>query len=265
MKDKNAFKKLSGMQLAKEIRWLLEEKYKGKQNELFFSDVTRLKKGEPVDYVIGFTQFLDCKIDLTDSTLIPRAETEFWMERAIRKISKETKKETVRCLDIFSGSGCIGISILHNIRSSIVDFGDIQTNCLDQIQKNIESNNINASRTNIYNSNCFEGIPQKKYDYIFANPPYVAFDRKKNMQKSVIEWEPHEALFSKDNGLYYIKKIIQKASGFLEEDGVIFIEFDSWQKEDIEKLVPKDVYIYTFWKDQFEKWRTVVLQKTTTG
>ncbi len=253
----------------KEKLWLLEEKYHGEKSDAFFSDVTRLEKGEPVDYVIGFTQFLDCHIDLSHLPLIPRTETEFWVERAIKEISARGgsasggKKEPIRCLDLFSGSGCIGIALACHIRSATVDFGDNKDDCLEQIKKNLEKNKIETSHVNIYKSDRFENIPQKKYDYIFANPPYISRTREKNVQRSVMKWEPTDALFAEDGGLYYIKKIIQEAPAFLKKNGKIFIEFDSWQKETIEKFILPDKYICTFWKDQFGKWRTVVLEKIT--
>ena len=264
---KKTFKKSGKVQLEKEISWLLEEKHRGKKTDAFFSDITRLEKGEPADYVIGFTPFLGCHIDLSHLPLIPRTETEFWVERAVQKILSENKTEqrSIHCLDLFSGSGCIGIALACHIKSATVDFGDNKDNCLEQIKKNLEKNKVANSRTNIYKSDCLQNIPQKKYDYLFANPPYVARERQEHVQKSVIAWEPRHALFAKDDGLYYIKKIIREAPNFLKKNGSIFIEFDSCQKETIEKLVPKDIYKYTFWKDQFGKWRVVVLQNLPAG
>ncbi len=264
MKMEKISKKPDSAQFDKEKLWLLEEKYHGEETGAFFSDVTRLEKGEPVDYVIGFTQFLGCHIDLSHFPLIPRTETEFWVERTIREILNKNKKGSVHCLDLFSGSGCIGIALLQHIKQATVDFGENEDDCLKQIQKNLEKNKVANSRANVYKSDRFENIPQKKYDYIFANPPYIAREREKNVQESVAEWEPHHALFAKDDGLYYIKKIIQEAPTFLKKNGTIFIEFDSCQKEAIERFISRDKYIYTFWKDQFGKWRTVVLQKLPT-
>lgn len=254
-------KNLNSIHLKKEELWLLEEKYNGVKTDAFLSDIARLKKGEPIDYIIGFTSFLGCHIDLSYLPLIPRTETEFWVERTIKKIL-ENKKDNLQCLDIFSGSGCIGIAIASHIKSATIDFGDNNENCLEQIKKNVSKNEIKDSRINIYKSDCFENIPNKKYDYIFANPPYIAHEREKNIQKSVVNWEPTDALFAKDDGLYYVKKIIEQAPSFLAKNGTIIIEFDSWQKEIIGKeLASKEIYKYTFWKDQFGKWRTVVLEK----
>lgn len=262
MKTEKSPKKTDIILLAKETQWLLDEKYHGERNKLFLADVARLEAGEPVDYVIGFTTFLDCYIDLSDSPLIPRTETEFWVERAVKEIiiPDADEKKTIRCLDIFSGSGCIGIALLKHVASATVDFGDDQTNCLRQMRKNIKKNDVDA-RARVYRSNCFKNIPRQRYDHIFANPPYIARERQRHVQRSVTAWEPRHALFAKDRGLYHIKKIIRQAPNFIKENGTIFIEFDSFQKEAIEKLIPRNQYTYTFWKDPFEKWRTVVLRK----
>jgi len=249
-------------QFTKEEKWLLEEKYHGRESPAFFLDITRLKKGEPIDYIIGFRPFLGCHIDLSEIPLIPRTETEFWVERAIQEKLSKKEKESLNFLDLFSGSGCIGIALAHHIKLSTVDFGDNNKKCLKQIRENLKKNKIENSRINIYESDCFKNIPKKKYDYIFANPPYIAYEREKKIQESVIKWEPHGALFAKDEGFYFIKEIIQKAPDFLDGNGTIFIEFDSCQKETIEtELIPKDIYKYEFWKDQFGKWRVVILQK----
>ena len=257
----NEFSKHLDDEFKKEELWLLEEKYNGVKTDAFLLDVARLKKGEPVDYVIGFTSFLGCHIDLSNFPLIPRTETEFWLEKIIKKIV-ESKKENLQCLDLFSGSGCIGIALASRLKSVKVDFGDNNENCLKQIKKNLEKNKIEDFRINIYKSNCFDNIPKKKYDYILTNPPYIAHKRERNIQKSVLDWEPIDALFAKDDGFYYIKKIIKEAPAFLVKNGILIIEFDSCQKETIEKeLIQKEIYKPTFWKDQFEKWRVVVLEK----
>ena len=93
---------------------------------------------------------------------------------------------------------------------------------------------------------------------ILANPPYIGLGEKSKVQKSVLNFEPKQALFAKDNGLYFIEKFLEKAKNYLAEDGVIYLEFGYNQKIAVEKLLKKFNYEnFEFHKDQFNKWRFV--------
>lgn len=259
--------------MEKEINWLLREKYFNKPTKKFKKDVERLKKGEPVDYIIGFTEFLGCKIDLSKKTLIPRPETEFWVEKAIKDIYHEFQtfgNRSIRVLDIFSGSGCIGIAVLKHIKSAKVVFAEkdphyqkisvgASKNLLKQIEINLKINNITKNRCKIIKSDVFSKV-EGRFDYILANPPYIPTARKNKVQKSVLKYEPKIALFGGEDGLFYVKKFLAEAKNFLNSDGKIYMELDSIQKKQIEKLLKQ--YHYKSWKfhkDQYGKWRYVVI------
>ena len=248
------------MDYTKEIGWLLEEKYQGKKTSKFLKEVLRLKGGEPLSYIIGFVPFLGCKIDLSFRPLIPRAETEFWVEKAIAIIKKGGARSNVRCLDIFAGSGCIGIAVLKHLPNSQVDFGEKDPVFVKQIKRNLKTNNISLAGGRVIKSDVFSAI-HGKYDYIFANPPYIAVSRKRLVAKSVINFEPAQALFAPDKGMFYIREFLQEAPKHLKENGIIFLEFDSWQKKEIEKVSKTLGYKHvSFLKDQYKKWRVAVIK-----
>jgi release factor glutamine methyltransferase len=246
--------------LQKEIKWLLEEKYHNKPDKNFKKDIKRLEKGEPLDYVIGFKEFLGCKINLSKKVLIPRPETEFWTAFAIDEIKNKKIKDT-KALDIFSGSGCVGVAVLANAENVLCDFADKDKNAILQIKINLKNNFIKSNRYKVISSDVLKNINKKnKYDFIFANPPYIPTTRKNKIQKSVLKYEPKLALFGGADGLFFINKFLKDAKKYLNPDGKIFMEFDYIQKNKIEKLLKK--YKYKNWefkKDQYNKWRWVIV------
>lgn len=252
------YQKIMICQHSKEIGWLLREKHKGVKTPGFLKDTERLKRGEPVDYVIGFTDFFGCRIDLSQKPLIPRSETEYWAEQAIEEIKKD-KKESLRCLDVFAGSGCVGIAVLKHVSGARVDFAEKYSHWCGQIRVNLTLNHIASARWRVIQSDVFSRV-KGKYDYIFANPPYIAESRLKKVQPSVAKWEPKQALFAGRDGLAFIEKFLSQAKHHLNPGGKIWMEFDSWQKPAIDRLLKHYGYAhFDLRKDQYKKWRSIYI------
>lgn len=243
--------------LGKEVNWLLKEKYSGKLSPALYKDIKRLKRGEPLDYVIGFTYFLGYRVDLSQKPLIPRPETEYWVEEAIEEL--RIKNGELRILDIFAGSGCIGIAILKHIKNAKVNFAEKDKRFLKQIEINLKLNHIDKKRYYLIQSDVFNNI-KGKYDYIFANPPYISKKKLNKVQKSVLKFEPKSTIFGGKNGLFYIKRFLKNAKNYLKKDGEIYMELDSYQKGKIAKILKKFNYKnYQFHKDQYGKWRYLIV------
>ncbi|OGZ23284.1 MAG: hypothetical protein A3A08_00645 [Candidatus Nealsonbacteria bacterium RIFCSPLOWO2_01_FULL_41_9] len=203
-------------------------------------------------------RFLNCQIDLSKWNFMPRAETEFWVGKVLKKLSFPKEAKLLKILDIFSGSGCIGIAILRACPEQCrrVDFADVDEKAIKQIKINLKLNKINLGRYKIYKSDLFKNLPKKNYDYIFANPPYVATERIREVQPQVLKYEPGGALFGGKKGLIYIRKFLKEAKNFLTGQGFIFLEFSPEQKEEIEKILLQEKYKKClFFKDQFKKYR----------
>ncbi|HPX51723.1 MAG TPA: HemK/PrmC family methyltransferase [Candidatus Pacearchaeota archaeon] len=200
----------------------------------------------PEEYKRGFKDFLGIKIDLSKRPLIPRPETEYWVQWFI----KQDHKEKMKCLDLFSGSGCVGVAVLKNIQDSICHFGEIDDAFLEQIK--INCNDIDDSRYKIIKTDIFSNI-NEKYDYILANPPYVAKNRISEVGEDVIEYEPHIALFSGEDGMKAINKFIAEVKNYLNDGGYAIMEFDPQQKGEIKEG--------EFYKDQFGEYRFVIIRK----
>lgn len=209
----------------------------------------------PEDYKRGFKEFLGVKIDLSFRPLIPREETEYWVKKAIKEINEGSE-----CLDLFSGSGCVGLAVLKNVNNSVCDFGDIEEDFLKGIEKSAENNGIKKERFNLINTDIFSNIT-KSYDYILANPPYVDEARIDEVGEDVKEFEPSIALYGGKDGIEYIKKFLTEASQYLKDKGVVFMEFDPRQKETIEKIISNKYSSSEFLKDEFDKYRFLRLEK----
>ncbi|MDD5144567.1 MAG: HemK family protein methyltransferase [Candidatus Pacebacteria bacterium] len=197
-------------------------------------------------------KFLNCRISITQKVFSPRIETEFWVERALREIKKDKK---FKFLDIFSGTGCMGISILKSFKKSQADFIDISREAILQIKENLKKNKIDKKRYRVLQSDLFKKTNNLKYDYIFANPPYVAQNRIKEVQKEVLKKDPHLALFSGKEGMDCIRKFVPQARKHLKKGGVIFMEFDPLQKKEIGEILKREGFKFSFKKDQFKKYR----------
>jgi release factor glutamine methyltransferase len=213
---------------------------------------------QPIEYKKGYKNFLGCKIDLRFRPFIPRKETEFWVKKIVNSLKIENCKLKIDVLDIFSGSGCIGISILKHIKNSQMVFVEIDKNFIKQIKINLKINKINPHRYKIIQSDIFKNV-KGKYNYIFANPPYIALKNKHLVQESVLNYEPHKALFGGEDGMFIIGKFLKDAQKYLKKGGKIYMEFDHLQKRELEELLKKLNYKnYEICKDQFKKWRWLI-------
>jgi len=204
-------------------------------------------------------KFLNCKIDLSKKVFQPRMETEYWVRKSLKELKTENGKLKIKILDIFAGSGCIGIAILKNIQNSFVDFVDISSKAIEQIKINLILNKIAKNRYKVIKSNLFEKV-KEKYDFIFANPPYVALKRINQVQKEVLKNEPKEALFAGPEGMFWIEKFLKESKKYLKPRGIIYMEFDPQQKEKIKKFLEKENFQFSFHKDQFKKYRWLKAQ-----
>lgn len=246
-------------------RWLLEEKYGGRENESFYANLERLRSGEPLAYVIGHAPFLNCKINLDSHPLIPRTETEYWVTKAIESIKAKGISEP-KVLDLCAGSGCIGVAVAKEIKDAVVTFAEIDPAHLPTIKKNLEQNILNYSDRMEYlqavESNLFENITGT-FDVILTNPPYIdtILDRAESSVKS---HEPHLALYGGQGGLDIIDQIVKKAPAYLNEGGELWIEHEPEQVKVIQSLAKQNSFVAVTHKDQYgiERFSLLTLGKT---
>ncbi len=239
-----------------DTRYLLQEKYSDKKSLGFYADLIKLRFGYPLAYILGWQPFLELKIDLKYKPLIPRPETEYWLQEYVLN---DNLRPAIKVLDIFAGSGCMGLAFAKRFPNSTVTLADVNAKFIKQIQKNAEINEV--PNIKIVKSNVFQNI-KDKFDIILANPPYIALNGKTSFAPSLI-YENKRSLFAKKHGLFFIEKLIFEAQDFLNSKGSMFIEFDPWQKHRIEQLIlnSRKWDSYKFLKDQYGFDRVVKLCK----
>lgn len=242
-----------------DIAWLLKEKYGGKKSEAFFADCKSLALGKPLAYIIGWTPFLDCKIWLDSHPLIPRPETEFWTEKAI-KVMRQVELKSPHVLDLCSGSGCIGVAVAKSIKGVHIDFSEIDANHIPTIKKNLRENGLSEEKSNITHTSLFVGLPNK-YDFILSNPPYID-ESLKRTDDSVIKNEPYVALFGGKDGMEIITQIIEQAPTHLNSNGQLWLEHEPEQTVAIYTLGRAHGFSVTTHNDQYgiERYSVLVLQ-----
>lgn len=213
------------------IRGLSLLKRSIKSPELLKKAVKRMKEGESVDYIIGEIPFLGFCVKINSDTLIPRSDTECWVEEAITITeSQNNDTNSLTILDAFCGSGCIGIAIQRKL-NCFVDFLDISSKALEVAKENID-NLCSIGKCNLFKSNIFSELPKnKRYDVITANPPYVesAFMPK-------VTDEPLIALHGGEDGMDFYHLIAKQITEFLSENGTCFIEIGHLQRHAVEEI-----------------------------
>ncbi len=239
------------MKFEDKVARLRKEKYKGIETEELLVDIKKMTDGEAFEYLLGETLFAGAKINLSLRPMIPRPETEFWVKQAIQDILDNRRQFVVRVLDLFSGSGNVGIAVAKNIPEAVVDFIEVDPKLKAQIEISLVKNNIKKLRARVFTGDVWEGAAGV-YDLIFAVPPYVPQAMKEEVMKELSAEDPL-SFFDKEDGYYYHTQILSKAKEFLKEDGVLYIEFDITQREKIEELAKEHGFTsYSFLKDPYD-------------
>ena len=180
--------------------------------------IKRLEKGEPIQYILGEVNFYGYPIKVSRHVLIPRFETELLVEKTLNKINKYFKNENIDILDMGTGSGCIAISLKHNLPSSNIFSLDISKEALSIAKKNALDNKTNIT----FIESDMTTYKDKLYDVIISNPPYISYEEP--IMDLVKNNEPHLALYAKDNGLYFYKKIIDNIKYITKDKYLICFE-----------------------------------------
>lgn len=201
---------------------LLKEKYP-KNYEKY---IKKIKNGYPIQYILGNVDFFNVNILVNRNVLIPRFETEYLVEKVLKRIEKY-KEENLKVIDICTGSGCIAIAIAKNTNFSCLGI-DISKKALKIAKKNSIKNNV---KINYKKLNILKDTLEDNYDIIISNPPYIA---KNEAVDNSTRFEPQIALFAEENGLLFYRKIIEQIKNTPK---LIAFEIGENESNEIKKII----------------------------
>ena len=194
--------------------------------------VGKLKNSEPIQYILGESDFFGLAFYVNGSVLIPRPET----EELVQWVLESAENKPIKILDIGTGSGCIAVTLAKKLPSAEVHAWDISEDALEVARRNAERNGVKVifSKRDML----LEPVSDEKFDIIVSNPPYVTEVEKTEMQENVLNFEPHLALFvPDDNALVFYEKIADFALTNLNKDGKLFFEINRAKGADIAHLL----------------------------
>lgn len=199
----------------------------------YLKDLNQFIEGKPVQYIVGKEWFYGIPLKVTADTLIPRPETEELVHAALQHLKEKGKDESIRILDIGTGSGAIAIAMKHERPQDEVTAIDISLQALQVAQENANENHLEIR---FLEGDLLEPVSLETFDCIISNPPYISYDEQELMDESVLEYEPHSALFADNHGLSVYERLAYSLPFHLKTDGCLFMEIGFQQGEELKKL-----------------------------
>ncbi len=190
----------------------------------------------PLQYIRGYVPFLEFTFSVVPPVLIPRPETEWWVGLLIDRIKARAVPPSA-ILDLCTGSGCIGLSLARSFPHTRVDAVDSADHAVALAQRNAVTHGIENCR--ILQGDLYSPVTGCVYEYIVANPPYIPELFRATLDRSVVTWEDHDALFAGDDGLACIRPIIANAHRYAASGAQleIWLEVDSTHADRVDALL----------------------------
>ena len=193
--------------------------------------IARLRRHEPLQYVVGHARFHGHQFKVTPAVLIPRPET----EQLVDLIIDENPGSDLRVLDMGTGSGCIAISLARALKFAVVDALDVSRDALAVARENATALKV---KVRFFESDMLSPQPPGRYDIIVSNPPYVCWSEREAMDRNVKDYEPGQALFVPDNDpLLFYKAIVPYAAQSLERGGRLYLEINQRFGNEVRQLL----------------------------
>jgi release factor glutamine methyltransferase len=218
-------------------RWT--EKLDEREAAQYAAVIERRAAGEPVQYILGETEFYGIPLRVTPDVLIPRPETEHLVEKALELAARFTRP---RIVDVGTGSGAIAIALAHEVPTANITAVDLSGPALAIARENAERNGV-ASRISFLRGDLLTPIADslrvadERVDIVVSNPPYIAKTERALLAPEVREFEPAIALFAGDDGLDVYRRLIPAAFVVLVQGGFIVLEIGYGQQHAIRELL----------------------------
>jgi release factor glutamine methyltransferase len=204
----------------------------GEEERESIKAVLRRRAGrEPLQYILGESEFLSLRFQVTDAVLIPRPETEMLVEDAIMRLRE---RQQSRVLDVGTGSGCIAVGLAHGLPGTAVDAVDVDPKALDVARRNAEQNGVSAAIRFVEADLLSEDFAIRlvpPYDAVVSNPPYVSLADWKNLPPEIRDHEPRIALSDGGDGLAMHRALAAKSRSLLVPGGWVSTEIGQGQEE----------------------------------
>ena len=220
--------------------------------------IDRRATGEPLQYLTGHQEFFKLDFEVTPDVLIPRPETELIVEITLELLKGNAGPFIA---DIGTGSGCVAISLLHELRDARAIATDVSPTALQIAQRNADRHGV-TDRLTVIESDCFAEVdPERPFSLIASNPPYIRDDEMETLQREV-GYEPRTALAGGPDGLDIVRRLLREASPFLRPGGHFVFEIGFGQNALVEQLINRDVWELTEMRPDLQGIaRSVVLRK----
>lgn len=201
--------------------------------------LNRRCKGEPIQYIIGETEFFGLLFHVTGDVLIPRPETEHVVEKAIELAAAFAQP---RIADVGAGSGAIAASLAHQLHSARITAIDCSLAALAVALENAERNGV-AERVRFLEGDLLTPVAEERFELVVSNPPYVPTNDRDSLPIEVREYEPELALFAGADGLDVYRRLIPMAYALLVCGGFLVLEIGYGQQTAIHALLEAAGYV----------------------
>lgn len=231
--------------------------------------------GEPLQYVLGYTEFYGLRIAVDRSVLIPRPETERVVERALEELEGRSRP---RVLDVGTGSGCIALALADRRPDALIVASDCSEEALEVARRNVRELDLDVRvrRADLRGSDYFVpgdvdgpgstdgGAPSETpFDLLVSNPPYVPEEERAELAPEVREHEPAEALFTPGDPLFFYRRLARHGHRLLGEDGALVLEVHAGYGEEVLALLEEAGYVDLRLRDDWTGRARVVRARKT--